>query len=69
MKLRWSMIKECAHKSDDAFESCHEKTCFIQYTNKGADQPAHPRSLISGFVVRCLGSIIPVLSKSKISIL
>ena len=26
--------------------------------NKGADQPAHPRSLISAFVVRCLDSII-----------
>ena len=25
---------------------------------KGADQPAHPRSLISAFVVRCLDSII-----------
>ena len=24
--------------------------------NKGADQPAHPRSLISTFVVRCLDS-------------
>ena len=26
--------------------------------NKGTDQPAHPRSLISVFVVRCLDSII-----------
>ena len=25
---------------------------------KGAGQPAHPRSLISDFLVRCLGSII-----------
>ena len=24
----------------------------------GADQPAHPRSLISAFIVRCLDSII-----------
>ena len=32
---------------------------ILQYTNnKGADQPAHPRSLISTFVVRCLDSII-----------
>ena len=35
--------------------------------NKGADQPAHPRSLISTFVVRCLDSIIPLVSISKIS--
>ena len=30
--------------------------------NKGADQPAHPRSLISAFVVRCIDSIIPLSS-------
>ena len=35
--------------------------------NKDADQPAHPRSLVSAFVVRCLNSIIPILAKSKIS--
>ena len=35
--------------------------------NKGADQPAPPRSLISTFVVRCLDSIIPLLSISRIS--
>ena len=35
--------------------------------NKGADQPAHPRSLISAFVVRCLYSIIPLVSISDIS--
>ena len=35
--------------------------------NKGADQPAHPRSLKSAFVIRCLDSIIPLVSISKIS--
>ena len=35
--------------------------------NKGADQPAHPRSLISAFVVRCLDSIMPKVSISKMS--
>ena len=35
--------------------------------NKGADQPAHPRSLISTFVVRCPDSIISLVSVSKIS--
>ena len=35
--------------------------------NKGGDQPAHPRSLISTFVVRCLYSIISLVSKSEIS--
>ena len=39
---------------------------FMIYANdKGADQPAHPRSLISTFVVRCLESIIPLLTISK----
>ena len=41
---------------------------FYAYANKkGADQPAHPRSLISTFVVRCLDSIIPLVSISEIS--
>ena len=46
----------------------HAKMCFMAYaTNKGADQPAHPCSLISTFVVRCLGSIICILVLSKVS--
>ena len=40
----------------------------MPYANKkGADQPAHSCSLISAFVVRCLDSITPILSKSKLS--
>ena len=35
--------------------------------NKGTDQPAHPRSLISTFVVRCLDGMISVVSISEIS--
>ena len=37
--------------------------------NKSADQPAHPRSLIRAFVVRCLDSIIrvPLLAIAEIS--
>ena len=41
---------------------------FMPYVNnKGADQPAHPCSLISTFVVCCLDSIISIHAKSKIS--
>ena len=41
---------------------------FMQYaSNKGADLPAHPRSLISTFIFRCLDSIIPLVSISEIS--
>ena len=36
-------------------------------TNKGVDQPAHPRSLISTFVVRCLDSVMSLVSVIKIS--
>ena len=35
--------------------------------NKDADQPAHPRSPISAFVVRCLDSIISLDSTVEIS--
>ena len=35
--------------------------------NNGADQPAHPRSIISAFVVRCLYSIISLDSMAEIS--
>ena len=35
--------------------------------NKGADQTAHPRSLISAFVVRCLDSVMSLVSVTKIS--
>ena len=42
--------------------------CLMLYANKkGADQPAHPRSLMSTFVVRCLDSIMPLVSLSEIS--
>ena len=40
------------------------KPVFAICDNKGADQPAHPRSLISAFVVRCVDSIMPFLAKS-----
>ena len=46
----------------------HAKMCLMTYANnKGADQPAHPHSLISTFIVRCLDSIICILGLSKVS--
>ena len=36
-------------------------------TDKGADQPVHPRSLISTFVVRSLDNEIPVIAMYMIS--
>ena len=56
------------HCSHITFEPGHEKMCLMSYANnKGADQPAHPHSLISAFVVRCLDSIISLGSIAKIS--
>ena len=50
------------------FEPGHEKMCLMSYANnKGADQPAHSRSLISAVVVRCLDSIISLDSIAEIS--
>ena len=49
-------------------EPGHEKVCLMSHTNnKGADQPAHSRSLISAFVVRCLDSIISLNFIAEIS--
>ena len=49
----------------DRNEPGHEKMCLMSYANnKGADQPAHPLSLISAFVVY---SIISLDSIAEIS--
>ena len=46
-----------------------EKTCLWGFANNtGADQPAHPRSLISAFVIRFLESSICKLATGEISI-
>ena len=52
----------------NTFEPGHKITCFMPYANnKGADQPAHPRSLISVFVVFCLDTVMSLVSVTKIS--
>ena len=44
------------------------RNLFMPYANnKGTDQPAHPRSLISAFIVRCLDSIVAKRAKPKYS--
>ena len=45
-----------------------EKTCLMSYANnKGTDQSAHPHSLINTFVVRCLDSVMSLVSVTTIS--
>ena len=57
------------HIADTSFGPRREKTCLRGFANnKGADQPAHPRSLISAIVIRLLESIISKLATSEISI-
>ena len=46
--------------------SRREKTCLRGFANNtGADQPAHPRSLISACVIRYLERIISRLATSE----
>ena len=81
LSLRWAHMPFCwfchavAHMMAILFnpsnknwnEPGHEKTCLMSYANnKGADEPAHPRSLISTFVVRCLDSVMSLVSVTKI---
>ena len=62
------MPKSCCRSLYFTIEPGHKKTCLMSYANnKGAVQPAHPRSPISAVVVRCLDSIIPLVSISEIS--
>ena len=53
----------------ESFGPQREKTCLRRFANNtGADQPAHPRSQISAFVIRFLESIICYLATGEISI-
>ena len=57
--LRPGLNSSSMHFCAKEFEPGHKKMCLISYANnKGADQPAHSRSLTSAFIVRCLDSII-----------
>ena len=63
-----TVITQMNIKNLNSIEPRHENTCFMPYANnEGADQPTHPRSLISAFVVRCLDSITPLVVTFEIS--
>ena len=61
---------KCIHMQEQYFRHDgprREKTCLRGLANnKCADQPAHPRSLISAFAFRLLKRIISKLAPSKI---
>ena len=57
------MFMSCANN-----KNVYLKNMFMSYANnKGVDQLAHPRRLISAVVVRCLDSMLPLVSISGIS--
>ena len=66
LNARFRSILWCRVESIIWARSCEK--CLMSYANnKGADQLAHPRSLIRTFVVRCLDSMICILAISKVS--
>ena len=61
-------ISLCVSLSELPYWSRCEKTCLWWFANnKGADQPAHPHSLISAFVICLFESIISRLAMNDIS--
>ena len=62
-------MEETASAEATIFGPRREKTCLRGFANNtGADQPAHPRRLISAFVIRVLKSTISKLATSEISV-
>ena len=57
------------HHAKLSYGPRHEKTCLQGFgNNKGADQPAHMRSLISAFIIHSFESIISRFASGEISI-
>ena len=71
LQKRWERDKkERMDKRKDRWDKMSHvmrKPVLPYANNKVADQPAHPHSLISAFVVHCLDSIIPLLAIAEIS--
>ena len=63
------MVTIFGHIVFKSFGPRREKTCLREFANNtGAEQPAHPRSLVSAFVIRFFESAIPKLATCGISI-
>ena len=54
--------KSSPHEQWNIWAASWQNLVLPYANNKGADQPAHSRCLISAFVVRCLDSVIPLVS-------
>ena len=70
VRIGLPQLRQCtASGSTLLFGPRREKTCLRVFVNNtGADQPAHPRRLISALVTRFLESIICKLATDEISI-
>ena len=68
--LRMSLIdiaKVLKQAVTEIWVMSRENLRYLHFNNKGADQPAQTRKLVSDFVVQSLESIIDKLVTSKIS--
>ena len=69
-KLMYKLIKSCVSlifSYSGLFGPRGDKTCLRSFANNtGADQPAHPHSLIGALVIRFMESIICELATCKI---
>ena len=56
-QILFTPVVDIPHRYQPVYGPRREKTCLRGFgNNTGADQPAHPRSLISAFVIRFLES-------------
>ena len=65
--IRIASLTEAILMGTDKWVSSWENLLMPYGISKGADQPAHLRSLISPFVVHCLDNIISLVSISETS--
>ena len=62
------MLSQVLVQHDTILASTLENLSSVFANDKGADQPAHPRSLISAYVICLLEKIIFKLATTKLSV-
>ena len=68
MKQRKELLIQKQSELSSSYGPRHEKACPVIANNKGADQPAHPHSVIIVFVICLLESFISKLAIYTVSI-
>ena len=66
--LDWYISKFSPKSFHYLWATARENLTLLHVTNKVADQPAHPRSLISAIAIRLLESMIAKVATCKLSI-